>query len=113
MEQPKISIIIPVYNGEVYLEDCVKSILGQNFRDFEILLVDDGSTDSTWDICRRLAAADNRIKPIHKQNGGVSSARNAGIEAASGCTSLASAAFPCVPWDWCSRGWGWRFPALI
>ena len=84
MAQPKISIIIPVYNGEVYLEDCVKSILGQNFRDFEILLVDDGSTDSTWDICRRLATADSRIKPIHKQNGGVSSARNAGIEVASG-----------------------------
>ena len=88
MEQPKISIIIPVYNGEVYLEDCVKSILGQNFRDFEILLVDDGSTDSTWDICRRLAAADSRIRPIHKQNGGVSSARNAGIEAASGAMLL-------------------------
>ena len=88
MEQPKISIIIPVYNGEVYLEDCVKSVLGQNFRDFEILLVDDGSTDSTWDICRRLAAADSRIKPIHKQNGGVSSARNAGIEAASGAMLL-------------------------
>lgn len=88
MAQPKISIIIPVYNGEVYLEDCVKSILGQNFQDFEILLVDDGSTDSTWNICRKLAAADSRIKPIHKQNGGVSSARNAGIEAASGAMLL-------------------------
>ena len=88
MEQPKISVIIPAYNAETYLEPCVRSALQQTYQNLEILLIDDGSTDSTWDICRRLAAADSRIKPIHKQNGGVSSARNAGIEAASGAMLL-------------------------
>ena len=84
MEQPKISVIIPAYNAETYLESCVRSALQQTYQNLEILLIDDGSTDSTWEICRRLAAADSRIRSIHKQNGGVSSARNAGIEAASG-----------------------------
>lgn len=84
MEQPKISVIIPAYNAETYLEPCVRSVLQQTYQNLEILLIDDGSTDSTWEICRRLAAADSRIRPIHKQNGGVSSARNAGIAAASG-----------------------------
>lgn len=88
MEQPKISVIIPAYNAETYLEPCVRSALQQTYQNLEILLIDDGSTDSTWEICRRLAAADSRIKPIHKQNGGVSSARNAGIEAASGAMLL-------------------------
>lgn len=88
MEQPKISVIIPAYNSETYLEPCVRSVLQQTYQNLEILLIDDGSTDSTWDICWRLAAADSRIKPIHKQNGGVSSARNAGIEAASGAMLL-------------------------
>lgn len=88
MEQPKISVIIPAYNSETYLEPCVRSVLQQTYQNLEILLIDDGSTDSTWDICRRLAAADSRIKPIHKQNGGVSSARNTGIEAASGAMLL-------------------------
>lgn len=88
MEQPKISVIIPAYNAETYLESCVRSALQQTYQNLEILLIDDGSTDSTWDICRRLAAVDNRIKPIHKQNGGVSSARNAGIAAASGAMLL-------------------------
>lgn len=88
MEQPKISVIIPAYNSETYLEPCVRSVLQQTYQNLEILLIDDGSTDKTWEICRRLAAADSRIKPIHKQNGGVSSARNAGIEAASGAMLL-------------------------
>lgn len=88
MEQPKISVIIPAYNAETYLEPCVRSVLQQTYQNLEILLIDDGSTDSTWEICRRLAAADSRIRPIHKQNGGVSSARNAGIEAASGVMLL-------------------------
>lgn len=88
MEQPKISVIIPAYNAETYLEPCVRSALQQTYQNLEILLIDDGSTDKTWEVCRALAAADSRIKPIHKQNGGVSSARNAGIEAASGAMLL-------------------------
>ena len=88
MEQPKISVIIPAYNAETYLEPCVRSVLQQTYQNLEILLIDDGSTDKTWEVCRRLAAADSRIRPIHKQNGGVSSARNAGIAAASGAMLL-------------------------
>lgn len=84
MEQPKISVIIPAYNAETYLEPCVRSVLQQTYQNLEILLIDDGSTDKTWEVCRALAAADSRVRPIRKENGGVSSARNAGIAAASG-----------------------------
>ncbi len=80
----KISISVPVYNAQDYLEACVGSVLNQNFKDFELILVDDGSTDASLDICRRYASEDVRVKVIHKSNGGVSSARNAGIEAAEG-----------------------------
>ena len=88
MEQPKISVIIPAYNAETYLEPCVRSVLQQTYQNLEILLIDDGSTDKTWEVCRALAAADSRVRPIRKENGGVSSARNAGIEAASGAMLL-------------------------
>ncbi len=88
MEQPKISVIIPAYNAETYLEPCVRSALQQTYQNLEILLIDDGSTDKTWEVCRALAAADSRVRPIRKENGGVSSARNAGIEAASGAMLL-------------------------
>ncbi len=81
---PKISVIIPVYKAEKYIEDTVKSVLAQVFTDFEIVLVDDGSPDSCPEICDALAAGDKRIRVIHKSNGGVSSARNAGLEAAIG-----------------------------
>lgn len=84
MEQPKISVIIPAYNVETYLEPCVRSVLQQTYQNLEILLIDDGSTDKTWEVCQALAAADSRVRPIRKENGGVSSARNAGIAAASG-----------------------------
>ena len=79
-----ISVIIPVYNSEKYLEKCIDSILGQTFQDFELLLIDDGSTDSSGEICDRYAVHDSRIKVLHKPNGGVSSARNIGIELALG-----------------------------
>lgn len=79
-----ISVIVPVYNAKNYLERCVNSILGQTFTDFELFLVDDGSTDGSDKICDRLEKKDCRIKVIHKQNGGASSARNAGIDAATG-----------------------------
>ena len=81
---PAISIIVPVYNVEKYLSRCVDSILAQTFRDFELILVDDGSTDKSAEICDKYAAKDSRIKVIHKENGGQSSARNNGLEIAIG-----------------------------
>lgn len=82
--KPKLTAIVPVYNAEDYLEACVSSILAQTFSDFELLLVNDGSSDSSAALCDGFAAADARVRVIHKANGGVSSARNAGIEAAQG-----------------------------
>lgn len=81
---PKISIIIPVYNVEEYIEKCIKSILNQVFTEFELILVNDGSTDSSGNICDKYAQKDNRIIVIHKENGGVSSARNIGLDIAKG-----------------------------
>ena len=75
-----ISVIIPVYKVEPYLHRCVDSILAQTFQDFEIILVDDGSPDRCGAICDEYAALDTRIHVIHKENGGLSSARNAGID---------------------------------
>ncbi len=81
---PEISVVIPVYNVENYLEESVKSILNQTFLDFEILLIDDGSTDKSGTICDELATSDSRIRVFHKKNGGVSSARNVGLDNALG-----------------------------
>ena len=81
---PLLSIIVPVYNVEAYLDRCVESILFQEYRDIEVILIDDGSTDSSSKKCEEWAIKDNRIIVIHKDNGGVSSARNAGLEKASG-----------------------------
>ena len=77
---PKISIIIPVYNGESYLHQCIDSILSQTFTDFEVLLVDDGSTDNSGEICDEYSQKDNRIIVFHKRNEGQASARNYAIE---------------------------------
>ena len=79
-----ISVIVPVYNVEKYLRRCVDSILGQTYSDFELLLVDDGSPDGCPQICDEYAARDSRVRVIHKPNGGLISARNAGILAARG-----------------------------
>lgn len=79
-----ISVIIPVYNTELYLEKCVESILNQTYKDLEIILIDDGSRQPAHDMCDALALKDNRITVVHKQNGGLSSSRNAGIEVATG-----------------------------
>ena len=84
MENPKISIIVPDYNAEKYLQRCIESILAQTFRDFELLLIDDGSKDNSGYICDEYAKMDSRIKVIHKENGGLSDARNVGIQASSG-----------------------------
>ena len=81
---PKISIIVPVYNVEKYLRKCIDSILNQTFKDFELILIDDGSTDESGKICDEYNLKDNRIKVIHKENGGLSSARNAGLDIAQG-----------------------------
>lgn len=81
---PKISIIVPVYNAEEYLPNCIDSILTQTFTDFELLLIDDGSTDNSGRICNKYAVKDSRVKVFHKQNGGASSARNVGLDNAKG-----------------------------
>ena len=79
-----ISVIIPVYNVEKYLNKCVDSVISQTYKDLQIILVDDGSTDRSSKICDEYAKADTRISVIHKQNGGLSSARNAGMEIVEG-----------------------------
>lgn len=79
-----ISVVVPVYNVEDYLENCVKSICRQTYKNIEVILVDDGSTDRSGDICNDLAKIDNRIRVIHKKNGGLSEARNYGIDSAKG-----------------------------
>lgn len=81
---PKVSIIVPVYNAESYIEDCVQTILKQSFDDFELLLVDDGSPDKSGEICERLAQEDTRIRVFHNSNGGATSARKYGVEHAKG-----------------------------
>ena len=80
----KVSIIVPVYNVEKYLEKCLDSIVKQTYENIEIILVDDGSTDKSGTILDQYAEMDNRISVIHKKNEGVSTARNTGIEAARG-----------------------------
>lgn len=79
-----ISIIIPVYNVENYLEECVQSVLGQTYKNIEVILVDDGSKDKSGDMCDKLQQIDSRIIVIHKDNGGLSSARNVGLAECSG-----------------------------
>ena len=81
---PKISIIVPVYKVEQYLPRCIDSILAQTFTDFELLLIDDGSPDRSGEICDEYALKDSRIRVFHKENGGVSSARNMGLDNAKG-----------------------------
>lgn len=84
MDKNRLSIIVPVYNSEEYLSRCLDSILDQDMTSYEVILVDDGSTDSSALICERYSATDPRFKTIHKPNGGVSSARNAGLNLAKG-----------------------------
>lgn len=79
-----ISVIVPIYKVEQFLSRCVDSLLSQTFTDFELILVDDGSPDHCGEICDRYAATDARICVIHKGNGGLSDARNVGLESARG-----------------------------
>lgn len=84
MSNPKISVIVPVYNAESTIRRCVDSILAQTFTDFECLLIDDGSKDRSGEICDEYAEKDSRVMAFHKENGGVSSARNLGLDNARG-----------------------------
>ncbi|WP_080843902.1 glycosyltransferase family 2 protein [Cytobacillus gottheilii] len=81
---PLISVIVPVYNVEKFLDRCIDSILNQTYTNLEVILVDDGSTDRSLEICKNYQACDGRIKVIHKTNGGVSSARNVGLLSTNG-----------------------------
>ena len=81
---PKISIIVPVYKVEPYIHKCIDSILNQTFKEFELILVDDGSPDNCGNICDEYAKKDNRVRVIHKENGGISSARNIGLDVSNG-----------------------------
>ena len=84
MSQPAVSIIVPVYNAEKYLERCINSLRNQTLKEIEIILADDSSTDSSLEICRKMAAEDSRIKVIHKANEGAGMARNAALEIITG-----------------------------
>lgn len=84
MLDKKVSVIVPIYNTEAYLERCVDSLLAQTYTNLEVVLVDDGSTDRSPAICDRYATQDVRVKVVHKPNGGLSSARNAGLDVATG-----------------------------
>lgn len=84
MPQPKVSIIVPVYNAEKYLERCISSLRNQSLEDIEIILIDDSSTDSSLEICNKAAEEDFRIKVIHKVNEGAGMARNAALKIATG-----------------------------
>lgn len=84
MENPIISIIVPIYNVEEYLPKCIDSILNQTYKELEVILVDDGSPDSCGKICDRYAKKDERVKVIHQKNGGLSAARNSGLDCANG-----------------------------
>ncbi len=80
----KVNCIVPIYNVEKYVDKCIASLLNQSYQQLEIILVDDGSTDHSGDICDRYAQKDNRVRVVHKENGGLSSARNAGLDVAEG-----------------------------
>lgn len=83
-EKPLVSVVVPVYNVKQYLERCIRSIVEQAYKNIEIILVDDGSSDGSSDVCDKYSAKDRRIKVIHKRNGGLSDARNAGLIQAKG-----------------------------
>lgn len=94
------TIIVPIYNAEKYLADCVESILAQSFTNFELLLIDDGSKDRSWEICKLYSEKDNRVRIFHKENAGVSSARNLGLDEAKGKWITF-----CDSDDWVEKDW--------
>ena len=84
--EPLISIIVPIYNVEQYVDKCIQSILNQTYQNFEVLMINDGSPDNSGSICQEYADRDSRFRYFEKENGGVSSARNLGIERSGGRT---------------------------
>lgn len=80
----KLSIIVPVFNGEKYIENTIKSLLSTSYQHFELLLIDDGSTDNSFELCKKYEKLDSRVKTYHKNNGGIADARNYGLDKASG-----------------------------
>ena len=98
-----ISIIVPVYNAEGTLNRCVSALVGQTYQNIEIILVNDGSTDRSLEICRRFASEDGRIRVIDKPNGGVSSARNAGLDVATGAFIMFCDSDDWAEPDWCEE----------
>ena len=84
MDLPEVSIIVPVFNTEKYISRCIDSILTQTFTNFECILIDDGSTDKSWNICKHYSQSDKRVVLVHQENSGVSATRNKGIEMARG-----------------------------
>lgn len=102
----EISIIVPVYNVEKYIRRCIDSLIAQTFKSIEILLIDDGSTDNSGTICDEYALIDDRIKVIHKANGGVSSARNVGLDNVRGRFIMFCDPDDYVAMTWCERMYG-------
>ena len=98
---PEVSIIVPVYNAEKYLHRCIDSILAQTFTDFELILIDDGSTDTSGEICDKYAKNNSRIRVMHQKNAGASSARNKGIEESVGKYLLFCDSDDFVHPQWC------------
>lgn len=84
MSNPKVSIIVPIYNVEKYLDRCMASLLNQTLEDIEIIMVDDGSPDRCPKMCDEYAKKDSRVKVVHKKNGGLGYARNSGLDVATG-----------------------------
>ncbi|MBQ9254552.1 MAG: glycosyltransferase family 2 protein [Bacteroidales bacterium] len=95
-----VSVIVPIYKAEDYIRRCVESILSQTFEDFELLLVDDGSPDNSGEICEQYTLKDSRVKVIHKQNGGVASARQEGLNHSTGTYTIHA-----DPDDWVEKTW--------
>ncbi|MED3939487.1 glycosyltransferase family 2 protein [Priestia megaterium] len=103
MKMPLLSIIIPVYKAELYLNQCIESILKQTFKDFELILINDGSPDNSGEICDKYAKKDARIRVVHKKNQGVSTARNLGIDISKGKYLMFSDADDYVEPTWCEE----------
>ena len=98
---PEISIIVPVYNADRYLKNCISSILNQSFYNFELILINDGSKDCSGEICDNYASKDKRVKVIHKNNEGVSIARNIGIDMSKGKYIMFCDSDDVIEKDWC------------
>ena len=82
--KPVISVVVPVYNAETFLDKCIQSIVNQTYKNIEVILLDDGSTDKSLDVCKNFAKTDKRIKVIHKKNSGAADSRNLGVQKAIG-----------------------------